>query len=674
MSSSAFGPRSAASSFNSGVSSGNQHTSWNTLLAAAIDVASKDSSEELQFAWETGFFRDIFQDESDPQVAWKHWLDINADTAQDSKEDNVANRVARKRKAEHVDAAAPVCFSVLSTADETTWEERREASMDKALTRWIYVISQWNMVEPELDVCAALEACSSVDKQKEILKDWLHSKAPGALLKRVNSLLRFHRAVGWGNILEGLPYGESRLYNYLSDSRAGGAKASQLKALREALVFVRYIFGIGQLQAFAGSRRCAGASKPSPKARKRAPPLKVSEIRFLHLLLEDISAPLWGRMFAGAALACLYMRSRWGDFQQTDSVHVDYDSEGVAIYLEYRATVFKTMNAKFWEGEPALWIAPALGVVDKPWLDTWIQVRAELGLGSISLPLPAPSSEGTATTRDVSTTEITSWLQKMLPREDQNLSAHSLKRTLLSYANKRGMETVDKLILGSHAHPGKMANTYGDDLLARPLRLLEALLREIRGGDFDPDLSRSGMLRKETALEVQGLTIAARGERMNKGEEPYAATGSGSLPCSFDKVSFDDLQANFDEDEPLSALGACADGDGTQGGSEAGSDTGAGIGGDQNSSSEDESESTSSSSEVLTDTDNKQGARIMGVPSPAPGTRFMVHRRSRMLHMLPDNNKKVLLCGRVMQGAYEPATDVRFDSSVCTFCRRHVQA
>ena len=629
------------------------------------------------FAWETGFFKDIFQDESDPQIAWKHWLDVGAETVPDCKEDNVADRVAKKRKADHVDFDTPVCFSVLNTTDETTWEERREASMDKALTRWIYVISQWNNVEPELDVCTALEACSSVEKQKAVLKDWLHSKAPGTLLKRVNSLLRFHRAVGWGDILEGLPCGETRLYNYLSDSRTGGAKASQLKALREALVFVRHIFGIERLQAFASSRRCAGASKPSPKARKRAPPLKVSEIKFLHLLLEDNDAPLWDRMFAGAALACLYMRSRWGDFQQTNSVHVDYDEEGSALYLEYKATIFKTMNAKFWEGEPALWIAPALGIVDRPWLGTWIAIRAELGLGNVNLPLPAPSSEGTATSRDVSTTEISGWLQKMLPRDGQPITAHSLKRTLLSFANKRGMETVDKLILGSHSHPGKMANTCGDDLMARPLRLLEALLREVRGGVFDPDMARSGRLRSETSLEVQGLPVLGGDKRFGMDIERDGVTASGSAPCSFERVSLEEQQASFDEDEPVSPLGADTHGEGAQPSdicSEVGSDKGAGVGADQASSSDDESDSTSSSSEVLTDTDNQQGARIMGVPSPAPGTRFVVHRRSRMLHMLPDQHKKVLLCGRIMQGAYEPATNVRFNSSVCTFCRRHVQA
>ena len=40
-------------------------------------------------------------------------------------------------------------------------------------------------------------SCTSVEKQKQVLCDWLHSKAPGTLLKRVNVLLLFHGSMGW---------------------------------------------------------------------------------------------------------------------------------------------------------------------------------------------------------------------------------------------------------------------------------------------------------------------------------------------------------------------------------------------------------------------------------------------------------------------------------------------
>ena len=173
-------------------------------------------------------------------------------------------------------------------------------------------------------------------------------------------------------------------------------------------------------------------------------------------------------MFAGACLACAYMRARWGDFQQTVRFVVDCDDGRNPVYLEFQADVFKTMNAKFWNDEPAVWVAPALGVSDRPGLDLWLEVRRELGIDSIEPPLPTPSVDGTPGQAGVSTAEISAWLRLALPRDTEPLSAHSLKRTLLSYANKRGLGNTDKLILGHHCHQGKMADVYGDDYAARP--------------------------------------------------------------------------------------------------------------------------------------------------------------------------------------------------------------
>ena len=226
-------------------------------------------------------------------------------------------------------------------------------------------------------------SCTSVEKQKKVLCDWLHSKAPGTLLKRVNALLLFHRSMGWQ---VDIPYKEDVMCNYMSDSRAGGAKPSQLQSLREALIFVRHVLSMEQLEPIVKSRRCAGVTKGKRKLRRKAPPLKVPELRRLHRLLGDEHGQLWDRMFAGACLACAYMRARWGDFQQTVRFVVDCDSEGNPVYLGFQADVFKTMNAKFWNDEPAVWVAPAQGVADRPWLDLWLGS----GVSSIEPPLPTP--------------------------------------------------------------------------------------------------------------------------------------------------------------------------------------------------------------------------------------------------------------------------------------------
>ena len=355
------------------------------------------------------------------------------------------------------------------------------------------------------------------------------------------------------------------------------------------------------------------------------------------------------------------LRARWGDFQQTARFVVDRDPEGNPIYLEFQADVFKTMNAKFWDDEPAVWVAPALGVSDKPWLHVWLGVRRELGLDSIEPPLPTPLEDGSPSKAGVSTSEISAWLRLVLPREAEPVSAHSLKRTLLSYANKRGMDNTDKLILGHHCHQGKMADVYGDDHAARPLRLLEALLADIRLGSFDPDATRAGrfMVPAETTADpTSGADTAVVVEDDGAGVE--SADGGESALCSFERVSD---RENGDE-LPLDSLLLVPPEPSEQANGPA-----SGVAEDSSSSSDSESES-SSESDVLTDTDHKEASRVIGIPSPAEGTRFLVHRNTKMLRMIADGNSRVMLCGRLVQEVHQEATDVRFDSSVCSMCKR----
>ena len=70
-------------------------------------------------------------------------------------------------------------------------------------------------------ICQSVMSCTSVEKQKQVLRDWLYSKASGTLLKRVNALLLlFHRSMGWQ--VE-IPYKKKVIYNYMSNLRAEGA-------------------------------------------------------------------------------------------------------------------------------------------------------------------------------------------------------------------------------------------------------------------------------------------------------------------------------------------------------------------------------------------------------------------------------------------------------------------
>ena len=136
----------------------------------------------------------------------------------------------------------------------------------------LFVILKWSEVSPDILVCRSLLDCDTIEERTEVLKDWLHPKAPGTLLKRVNSLLRYHKSEGWSD--EVFPYKENKVYDYMASARAGGAKPSQMRTLREAIIFARHVFSLPELDVVISSRRCLGASMRGAKqgARKRADP------------------------------------------------------------------------------------------------------------------------------------------------------------------------------------------------------------------------------------------------------------------------------------------------------------------------------------------------------------------------------------------------------------------
>ena len=99
-------------------------------------------------------------------------------------------------------------------------------------------------------------------------------------------------------------------------------------------------------------------------------------------------------------------------------------------------------------GQQGTW-APAVGVVDLPWADRWLTVRAAMDV----LPppahpvMPAPSGDGKPTQCPLSATEAGPWLRKLLygskdQLTDKRISAHSMKATALSCAAKFGLDTM----------------------------------------------------------------------------------------------------------------------------------------------------------------------------------------------------------------------------------------
>ncbi|CAE7253329.1 unnamed protein product [Symbiodinium sp. CCMP2592] len=423
----------------------------------------------------TGVFKQFF--ESEDRLSWRDRFDLPDPPEWDRGEAESLFPAEKKRKVLDADFAPGICFTVVRKTEGLSWEDQRQQDSDKAIARWIFIIVKWSETCPDLLVCQSLAECTETEQRNNVIQDWLHPKAPSTLLKRAHSIMSYHKVFGWG--AGTLPHSERDVYRYMSDAKAGGAKPSQLKALREAIIFVRHVFMVPQLDGVIESRRCLGASQRGTvkRRKKRARPLSILELKKLHHLLANEEVPAWDRAFAGAVLCCTYMRARWGDFQHAVSFDIETNDKGDIVFLVYTVEVYKTVNAKYFSGEPVRFIAPGIGMLGENWLHLWKKARAEVGLYSFLPPLPTPNAAGEAMGCSVSSSEITAWIQKVLARDPSlSTTGHLMKRTFLTMAAKRGIEHLDRLAMGGHAHSAKMADTYGDDELARPLRLLLALL------------------------------------------------------------------------------------------------------------------------------------------------------------------------------------------------------
>ena len=93
---------------------------------------------------------------------------------------------------------------------------------------------------------------------------------------------------------------------------------------------------------------------------------------------------------------------------------------------------------------------------------------------------------------------------------------------------------------------------------------------------------------------------------------------------------------------------------------EAGEDLGSGS--DTSSSSEEEQAAVT------------HAARMVSAPKAPAGTELRQHPKSRMLHLIQEDHKRYLLCGRKVEMAngslYKPPASLRWDTPCCSHCWR----
>ena len=536
------------------------------------------------------------------------------------------------------DFTKPLFMVVVSRRKDQVWTEKREAELQRALMKWDTIVRNW----PDEWKCKQeLLACPTVNDSMNLLGDYLTGKAPATLLKRANSMVFLHTTLQQLGFF--WPLGEPEMYRIIKTLHSTGNRTSRLKSILEAVTFCRYSFDISDLHPITVSKRCLGATG-SDFANKlnQASPLTVADIWHLHTCLDNGDA--WDRVFSGAALFCIYARARWSDFIHGNCIRVDVlESSGKVAYVDMEVQIHKTMQATANKFKFLELVASGSGIFGDDWVRGWIDALKNIGVDPFSNQpgktlMPAPAEDGTTLRRALESDEASVWLRLMLgenvkrSESTRQISSHSLKATILSMAAKRGLKHEDRLAMGHHAHPFRMADTYARDAQARTIRLIDKLLLEIRAGYFDPDTTRAG--------------------RFNKNYAPDPSLDVGAVSFLESDVESAALDAQVDEALD-NAVQTVEDG--------------------QIELEEDHFTSSSSDSEAES-VEYNAPVRMFYPPSAPLGFHFMQNKRTKTLHLVDAKYPHGTCCGRVLDKNFSEPAQLRYDSAVCHVCRRHRMA
>ena len=394
------------------------------------------------------------------------------------------------------------------------------------------------------------------------------------------------------------------------------------------------------------------------RPRRQAP-----ELSTLMIAVLEISAFLerdeYLRALAGYCLTCVFGRLRCSDANK-----IVHGSE-YGQFFEASLMCIKTTKSQEKKTTFVPLVCPTLGLLEVHWFQAYCLSRHDLGLEAIPelrsgasdksfLMLPSRSTCPYDRQCPVPTCEVTEGLRQILGQifpadELSTITTHSMKTSLLSYANKYGMAYETSELLGFHLVNHHSALTYSRDSLAAPIRALTAMLQDIRSGAFVPGASRENMfpaqnqrltlvaqLEQYTAMTITEIADKIAGgcvrDMVLEGRvsrERYDLLFSEAMPSTHDSGPAV-AGLNFSEVSPV-AISDDADSCDS-------------CSSDSGDSSVEEGFSLVASSASMT--------RVLNMPEHADLDRVVRHSRTRMIHLGSCEDFEKLACGRHLNSNY----------------------
>jgi hypothetical protein len=375
-----------------------------------------------------------------------------------------------------------------------------DTALEDALRTWRGILAEMGEASR---LSMQLVACESPLLANRSFAAAFFGKPSSTLVRRAGSLrlyIRWAHATG----RPPFPLSEDTVFRYFDDLNMEGAPPTRAASFKESLNFSKGYVGLEGVTEVLSSRRIQGAALVS-FARKRGTRKRLvltkAELLSVEDFLSNPSGPQRDRILAGFLLFCVYGRLRVGDASRISSEPVlDVSSTGEG-YIESGMLEHKTSSRV--KSRLVLPVAAtAVGVGGTHWAEVWLALRKAAGLdAAVSKTLmQAPGLEGSWTAKRLPTSECTTWLRELLRQvtgaegaRAAGLGSHSLKATMLSWVAKFGLPAGPRRRLGGHVKAGDRSLVeYSRDEMAGPLRELDRVLRAVRAGTFEPDLTRSG--------------------------------------------------------------------------------------------------------------------------------------------------------------------------------------
>ena len=450
----------------------------------------------VKFPWETGVMAKILSDDPELQSNFSMHPSWNSSSV-------ISPPLPATGSGEVPVSASLTIFAkhIKLTRNDSHWTQR-ERTLKSAVDKWSMILHS------NLEGSAVgRQILSDPFEAHQIIVAVLGTKSPNTALKRVNSVMSFHRWASVNDIDQIIPFDERTCWRYVQFLNEAQLSASRASSFVQAVRFAHFVFSVdGALESSSSRRICgladiqlAGKSEASKQARA----LTVSEVKRLHELAASSELHVFDRCIVSHLLLMLYGRCRASDTFHIESI--THDTAPDSGYVEVTTRCHKGSKAAVTKTLLLPILIPVYGVSTPSWVESWWSARIEANLpvkGTIRGALqPAPSKATSRdwTARPLSSSELTDLLKAYLEcPDDQLLSSHSLKATALSWSAKCEMPREYRRILGRHSSSVKDSDSvYSRELSYAPVRALERMFKLIRLSEFSPDAVRSKFFKHD---------------------------------------------------------------------------------------------------------------------------------------------------------------------------------